>query len=195
MRWCSLPNSFRFSADAHEYFDGLNLVPGITGMLVKCGLIDDTWFTEESRIRGTAVHHLTAAYDLGALNLEAVAPVYRPYLLAHVAAMEQLRPSWTDVEVAYVHPHYRFGGRPDRVGACLRLQTVCEIKSGAPHKSHRVQLALQAILVAQASDLKDPFAWRRMAVYLRPNGRFKVEIHRDGRDFDQAHEVIQECCA
>lgn len=190
-----MPNSFRFESVGHEYFDEHGPIPSVTQLLERAGLVDTTFYTEASRERGSQVHALTSAFDLGSLDTDDPNMPHRGYLLAYMAAMDQLKPNWTDIEVAHLHPGYRFAGRIDRTGLCLGQQTVCEIKSGAPHASHRIQLALYALLAAHASNLKSPHAWQRVCLYLRPNGRFKVEIHRDRRDFDKALEVIQECCA
>lgn len=191
-----LADSFRFDAEAHEYIslvDG-QVLPHITGMLERTGWIDDTWMTEESSERGRCVHALTAEYDLAGLELETCVSRYRGYLLAHAAAMRALRPTWTAIEEPVVHPLLRFGGRPDRVGRVQQLQTVLEVKSGVEAPSHAIQTALQAILVSAYAPL--PAAqWRRLALYLKANGKYKLIEHRDRRDFDEAHRIIRVCVA
>lgn len=48
--------------DDHQYFlDGKRL-PSVTGILKAVGKIDATWYTEESRDRGTKVHQAIASY-------------------------------------------------------------------------------------------------------------------------------------
>ena len=186
--------AFRFDAEDHLYTDEGGAMPHITGMLAQTGWIDDRWYTEEASDRGTAVHRLTAEYDLGALDVQTCVTRYRGWLLGYVEAMRQLRPAWTDVEVPHVHPGYRFGGRPDRIGTVLRLLTVCEVKSGPPARSHQIQTALQAILAAHSSTLTVPHAWQRLAVHMKAKGRYKVERHNDRRDFDEAQRIIKVCC-
>lgn len=187
--------AFRFDAEEHIYTDehGRTL-PSITQMLAKTGWVDERWYTEEGSDRGSAVHRLSAEYDMGALDLQTTVTKYRGYLLGHVKAMEQLRPMWTDVEVPHVHPGYRFGGRPDRIGVVLRLKTVGELKTGKPEQSHGIQTALQAILAAECSDLKVPHAWQRIVWYVNDKGRFKVERFNDRRDFDEALRIVRVCC-
>lgn len=187
------PVAFNFDHVNHVYTVDGRPVPHITGMLEAAGLIDSTWYSEESCDRGTAVHDLTAAYDLGALDPRTLVSSFRGYLLAHVAAMQVLRPTHLAIEEPEVHPHYRFGGRPDRISKIYKVLTVLEVKSGAKEKSHQVQTALQAILVAWRYGLQ-PHMLQRMALYVKDTGKFDLQHHRDRSDFDKAMLVIRECC-
>ena len=188
------PVPFRFDHVEHVYTDAAGAtLPHITGMLLKVGIIDDTWFTEESCDRGIAVHDLTAGYDLGAIDPRSLVSNFRGFLLAHVAAMQVLRPTHLAIEEPEVHPHYKFGGRPDRVSRIYNVLTVYEVKSGAKEKSHQIQTALQAILVAWRYGL-EPHMVQRMAGYYKNTGKYDLELHRDRKDFDRALEVIKECC-
>jgi hypothetical protein len=188
--------AFRFDREEHRYtlLNGIEL-PHITGMLEQTGYIDDRWYTEESSRRGTAVHKLTADFDLGALDVPSCVSPFRGYLLAHVKAMTILNAEVLDVEEPLVHPEFCFGGRPDRGWKVFGLEAIGEIKTGAPEASHRVQTALQAILRAGAKvSLLPPTQIARYALYLKDRGKFFVEEHKDRRDFDKAYEVIRKCC-
>jgi hypothetical protein len=187
--------TFRFDAQHHDYIDleTGDVMPHITGMLERAGLIDDTWYTEESSARGTAVHKLTADYDLGALDVATCVSRYRGYLLGHVTAMQILQPEILSVEEPIVHPVHRFGGRPDRDVIIRRLRGVLEIKSGGEEKSHQIQTALQAELVALEAGIP-PEGLQRTCLYLKDKGKFKVVEHKDRRDFDEARRVIRLCC-
>jgi hypothetical protein len=186
---------FRFDHAAHRYIDlatGRTL-PHITGMLEAAGLVDDLWFTEESAARGTLVHRLTADYDLGALDVDQVDGLGRPYLLAHVDAMKVLQPEILRVEEPFVHPIHRYGGRPDRVIRYQGVAGVLELKTAAPADSHPVQTALQAILVAPALFLPAE-SLVRLCLYLQPSGKWKVVQHPRHADFVRARRIIRECC-
>lgn len=190
--------ALRFDAATHTYHDtgrGVT-VPHITGLLERAGWIDSTWFTEESSARGQAVHTLTAAYDMGALTLEDsdAGGGYRGWILGHAAVMRIMSPQWIAIEVPRIHAVHKFGGRPDRVGFVRKLAAVWEIKSGGPEKSHPIQTALQAILVA--GDLNLPaHAIARYAEYVNARGRFHVERHTDRSDFDEAYEILRRFAA
>lgn len=187
--------SFRFDAGLHEYTDleTGDVLPHITGMLEATGWVDDLWFTEESCVRGQAVHTLTANYDLGGIDVASCHSAYRGYLLGHVKAMSIVAPAWRSVEEPHVHPRFRFGGRPDRVGRIYGGAGVLEVKSGLAAPGHEIQTALQAILVADDLHLQ-PQALFRFALYLKKNGKFKLEEHRNRRDFDEARRIIKVCC-
>jgi hypothetical protein len=198
---------FRFDATEHVYYDEYGeVLPHITGILEKTGWVDSTWFSEESSIRGTAVHELTAHYDLGALDAASCVSSYRNYLLSHVAAMSMIPHEFYTVEEARVSPA-GFGGRPDRTGVIYGLKAVLDGKSGvkpSPARpagsvasddatSHGIQTALQAILVAP--DLGLPAeAIARFCLYWKPNGKFVLEQHRDRRDFAEAYRILKACC-
>lgn len=184
---------FRFDPVAHAYtIEGVR-VPSITQLLKRAGLVDDTWYTDDARDRGTRVHDLTAAYDLGGLALEDVVGFeeHAAYLQHYVEFVKMVRPEWGYVEVPFVHEAHRFGGRPDRVGRVFAMASVVEIKSGAPEKAHAVQTALQAILVAPLLTLP-PELIQRYVVYLTPE-KFKVEHYHSNRDLDRARKVLREC--
>jgi hypothetical protein len=186
---------FRFDATNHEYIDLETgaVLPHITGMLERTGWIDDTWYTEESSERGTAVHRLTADYDLGALDVESCVSRYRGYLLGHVAAMGILRPEIVAVEEPIINPIQKWGGRPDRVIVVRKLRGVLEIKTGIEARSHQIQTALQAILEGFECGIPAE-GLSRQALYLKDKGKFKLLEHRDRRDFIEAQRVIARCC-
>lgn len=185
---------FRFDANAHEYIDletGL-VLPHITGILKDAGLVDDRWFTDESRERGSIVHRLTTDYDLGALEPRSVVSTYRNYLLAYVDAKQMIgSPDWSHIEVPMAHSRKKFAGRPDRVGVLFGGISVVEIKSGAPEKCHPIQTAMQAILASQHVHIP-PEAILRFGLYLKPNGRFTMERHEHRGDFDVANRIIKD---
>lgn len=185
---------FRFDATQHEYIDIASgqVLPHITGMLKDTNWIDDRWFTEESSARGQAVHRLTSDYDFGALDVESCVSTWRPWLLTYIKAIEILRPRILSVEVPRVHWGWRFGGRPDRVAQIDGAVSIIEIKTGDELESHPIQTALQAILVAPDYHLP-PFSIRRYCVYVRDNGRFKLQPNDDRSDLDKARKVILEC--
>jgi PD-(D/E)XK nuclease superfamily len=185
---------FRFDAEQHEYIDIATgqVLPHITGMLKDTGWIDDTWFTEESSARGQAVHRLSADYDHGALHVDSCVSIWRPWLLTYIKAIEILRPRILSIEVPRVHWGWRFGGRPDRVAQVDGAVTILEVKTGDEQDSHPIQTAIQAMLVAPDFHLP-PFSIRRYCVYVRENGKFKVQPNNNRHDLDEARKVIAEC--
>lgn len=191
----------RFDPVEHAYYDRAGArVQSITQMLMRVGLVDGRWYGEESSERGTRVHELATDYDLGALDLERCVSAFRPWVCGYAAAMKRLRPTWEPdgIEHPSIHPAHRFAGRPDRVGRVFQARAIVEIKTN--NKSWNVeaatpiQTALQAILVSARYPLPAEH-WARYAIYIRPDGKFRIESHQDTRDFDRAYEIIRQCCS
>lgn len=71
-----------FNEADHSYFlDGVR-VPSVTGILKAEGFIDDRFFDEWSRDRGSMVHLATHYDDLGELDEDSLDPVIVPYVEA-----------------------------------------------------------------------------------------------------------------
>lgn len=187
---------FRFD-DAngeHAYYLDDVRIPSITQLIERAGLLKgQDYYTEASRERGQEVHRLCADFDLGVLDVARLDSPFRGYVLAYEAACKALRPSWDAIEVADVHPGFRFAGRTDRLGTVLKRRTVGEIKSAAKTSHHAVQTALQAVLASARWPLPAE-AWQRLTIYVKPSGKFTVEQHTDRRDLDVAMRLIKEFC-
>lgn len=187
------PIEFRFDHVEHAYYVAGRQVPNVTGMLQKTGWVDPTYYTDDVRERGRAVHQLTAEYDLGALDPSRLVSKYRGWLLAHVAAMARLKPTWDAIEEPEVHPSYQFGTRPDRVGKIYRVRSIVDEKSGLKDKAHPIQTALQAICVSWRWHLA-PEAMPRYALYIRDSGKFELVPHTKKSDLEEGYRIIKECC-
>lgn len=183
----------RFDARRHEYVDlrtGV-VVRSITQLLKRAGLVDDKFYTRASRDRGTAVHDLCAAYDLGALDPDECDSEFRGYLRAHVKAIALLRPTMLAVEEPVIHPTLGFAGRPDRVVKIAGVVGVLELKSGPLTRAHPIQCAMQCILVADFLDLPAEYM-QRHAWYLKRTGKVSIEGFTDRHDFTVARTIIRE---
>lgn len=187
------PVAFRFDHESHTYWIGDRQIPNVTSMLKATGHVDDTYFTEESRRRGQAVHGLTSDYDLKGLDVDRLVSPFRGYVLAHAEAMKRLKPAWLAVEVPEVHPKFGYGCRCDRVGKIYGAIGTLDEKTGPPSKWHSIQTALQAIAVSWRYGLA-PEAMQRFNLYVTEAGRYKVEQHVQKRDFDEAYRIIKRCC-
>lgn len=187
--------AFRFDADRHLYFLGDQVRPSISQMLKAGGLVDGHEFmTEEGKVRGTAVHRLTADYSLGAIeDVVSSTSKYKGYLLAYQAAMSRLQLEVLEVEEPQMHPVYRYGGRSDLVGRLWGLLSVIETKSGGKERWHPIQTALQAMLTAHRYGLK-PHQVGRYALYIQETGRYSLERHVNPGDFNKAEDLAREFC-
>ncbi len=116
-----------FDPIKHEYAISGRAVPSVTQVLQRAGLIDDSWFTEDSRERGTFVHEATALFDRGELDFDRLDPA----LVGYVEAWQMFRalvPVKFDlIEVPMWSEEYRFAGTIDRAWP----GHVLDIKTGA----------------------------------------------------------------
>lgn len=188
-------DDFRFDPKRHTYTDLRTgkVRPSVSKLLALGGLVNDAWMTEESALRGRAIHAATADIDLGVAVDPKAGERFRPYLLAWQAALERMRPEFEAVEEARMHPRYRYGCTTDRAGVVYGRLSVLEIKTGEPSKAHPVQTALQAILECDRWQLP-PDMVARWLVYLKPSGAFELEEHIRLRDLDRAYKLIREHC-
>lgn len=184
---------FRFDYDEHVYYVNDQPIPNTSSMLVTTGKVDPTYYTEDSRERGKAVHGLTARMDLHALDADRFVGLYRGYVLAHQAAMARLKPAMIAIEEPVVHPQFRFGTRPDRVAKVFRSLSVLDEKTGGREKWHAIQTAIQAIGIGWKYGVP-PEMIQRFTLYLDDGGGFSNVLHPRRRDFDEAYDVIRECC-
>lgn len=102
-----------FEPEGHRYDNGYE---SVTGILKAEGIIDDRFFTEESRDRGSYVH-LAVKYDhTGELDEESLDPVIVPYLQAWRTFKAQSSFVVESFETPMVASTYKYNGMPDVTG-------------------------------------------------------------------------------
>ena len=117
-------------------------LPHVTDILRDAGLIDTTWFTQEARDRGTAVHAAIHYLLDGDLDRDTLDPAIEPIVAAFVA--------WAGLDLSEViacEMHLDdmglgYQGRPDLI--CRRPDGkvwIIDYKCGAPAPWHGAQLA------------------------------------------------------
>lgn len=181
----------RFEKETHRYFTGDRELISVTTLMVREGLVEDFFFTEESRDRGLWVHERCTDYDLNAsekyftvdLSKDARAEGWWPYFEAWMkfrAMMPGLK--FLAIEVPIFRPDLGLAGRPDRVGLFRRQAVIVDLKTGAPSPMHGVQMALYDLLLGQL-----PLGVRRrFACYLQEDGDYRMREFKDRSDLDEA---------
>jgi len=100
----------------HRYFvDGEEQL-GVTRILQLCGFIDDRWYTEYGRWRGSAVHRATHYFDEGDIDRRTLDPVIKPFVADWKAFREATRFMPVEIEQPVFEPTYGYCGTPDRIG-------------------------------------------------------------------------------
>lgn len=162
-------SAFRFDAAEHAYWLGARRLPSVTDVIRAHGLVEERWFSEEARARGSYVHRACALLDEGSLDEERVAPEFAPYVEAWRRCRADLAPAWRAIErpVAALG----FAGTPDRVGVVDGAPAIVDIKT-----SERAELWWELQLGGYAALCAMPPAARLLSVQLRADARYLVRI-------------------
>jgi len=164
----------KFDPASHRYtLDGQVLV-SVTQVLKGVGLIDFNGINPDVLQRaaafGTAVHQACHLDDLGDLDEQSLDENLKPYLEAWRSFRGDMK--FDAIEQPLWHPVYGFAGTPDRI----KENTIWDIKTGTTvYTSSAIQLAGYSIL----ADI--PTA-RRLAVQLKPDGKYQVHEFKERTD-------------
>lgn len=182
-----MPDDFRFDEGTHTYHLNGDVLPSVTHVLVSSGLLDTTWYTQESASRGTRLHKILADIDGKHPPSEETAGLEDRIDAWHrFKAHSDFKP--LEIEMPRFHRLYKYAGTPDRIGQIgmnPKHRVLLDIKSGAfDPVAHPVQLAAYNLMLeAPAIDL-----W---VVELKADGNFR--IHVTNGDSAEAARVFMAC--
>lgn len=168
-----------FDPEFHRYYldDGTE-IPGVTDILTRDGIIDDRWFDDESRQRGSAVHDLCERYAHG----ERFDKNGRPLAdLEYVNAFA----SWMRDSGAYaikteglvcgnINGRW-YGGKFDGIYEISGKIVLLDLKTGAKANWHRAQLAAYS-MANDAKTGKKINPRLLIDLYLKKDGTYKSNI-------------------
>lgn len=157
-----------YNPETHEYHWRGKLVPSVTQVLKATGLIDDSWYSEESARRGQAVHRAVELDEAGTLDGSTVHPKVLPYLEAWRQFRRDTGYSSEVREYQVYHQSAQYAGTVDDRGILQGNKVILDRKTGGPQLWHQFQLAAYAM----AHD--EPRLYRRIRVQLKPDGSYKV---------------------
>jgi len=160
-------NAVEFNSEKHQYKASGILLPSVTEILKGAGLIDATFYTEESKVRGSYVHKACEYYDQGDLDEDSLDPQIAGYLQAYKKWKATFGYEFTWIEMPMQDKTGVYAGTSDRIIE-RRPRQIWDIKSGPYQKWHRVQSA------AYVNMLDDPFSYTRLGLYLQSSGKFTV---------------------
>jgi hypothetical protein len=169
-----------FNSTRHEYRVNGVIVPSVTQVLSL--VTDATWFTDDCRWRGSAVHAACQYLDEGDLDWATVEPEHEGYVRAWERAVRECGFVWDGIEEELYHPQHQYAGRRDRRGRIGQSRVVVDLKTSA---TLAPQTAMQ--LAAYVAPLESPRAYRRFAVRLKPDGTYTVKeypVAEYGRDWN-----------
>jgi hypothetical protein len=174
-----LRGPFRFDTAAHAYAVGRVAVPGIHAVLLACG-VEPTgarYYTPEARERGKAVHAATLLHDMGETSVR-LPDAWAPFFDAYRLFRREAPCRWRRMEHPRVHRRLGYATIIDRWGQVSGRPAVVEIKTGGPAPFHGPQLAGADLLLGPARGLR-----RRLAVYLRADGSYKLVEYDTAADY------------
>lgn len=171
-------DQMHFDETAHVYTVGGVQRPSVTQVLKDAGLIDTTWYTDEARERGKAVHLATQFLDEDDLEWNTLLPKHRGYVQAwqkftresrfRIGHDSEGRPL---IEYRLSHPVFGYCGTLDRLGTIGTVEYLLDIKTGSPQDWHGYQMA------GYSQCLPNPQSRKRMTVHLKENGSYSTREH------------------
>lgn len=166
-----------FTKETHQYLWDGKEVPSVSKLLKTSGLAPSgNFYTAGSAERGTEIHSHTEAFDHGFLTLEDMADhAYRGFIEAWVTFKLQTGFKPLAIEARIFSPSLWLAGTVDRLGMIGSEGVILDIKSGQPQAWHKYQLAAYN-LIRSSRD-------KRICVYLRADGSFKILTFSDDEDY------------
>ncbi len=166
--------NLEFDPTNHIYWMDGQIIPSCTQILSGVGLINFNYISPDVLQRaadfGKAVHLACALDDMGDLDEQSLDPNLKPYLEAWRTFRGKT--VWYNIEEPMCSEVYRFAGTPDRIGEMV----IVDIKTGTTVPAWTgLQLAGYAILDNISTA-------RRMAVQLKPDGKFTVHEFKERQD-------------
>lgn len=156
----TLQPELSFSEDDHVYKWRGTIIPGVTSMLSKCGLVDSAWFHEQAAIRGQAVHAAIHLYNEGRLDWDSLSDEIAPYLVQWIEFCAAHKVETIYSEVRLVSAADMFGGTVDWIGLVdddtklIDFKTMLKPRRAAPWWA--IQLALYRRLVSESLNIAPP---------------------------------------
>ena len=186
-----------FNEEDHLYTVDGKEQASVTTILKEQGFIDSTWFTDEARDRGSHIHKATQYMDEGILDIRSIVPEYLPYLKAYKQFSRDYKPDWKLIEFKVADLLHGYTGALDRFGflSITNQWVLADIKTGVKNKTTGLQTAayehglynmldlnqfaeLTGVFIKDVRELKI----KRIGIYLRKDGTYKIEKYTDKQD-------------
>lgn len=165
-------DSLTFDEVEHRYrYDGRE-VPSVTQILSEFGMVNDAWYREFHRWRGSVVHKCCELDDLNDLDDSSV----DPRVLGHLDAYRNFRRDFqfepVAIERRIYHPLARYAGTYDRAGVIGKHLVLLDLKSGAPAPAAALQTAAYAACFERSQ------LFRRIALWIKADGNYQVKEYK-----------------
>lgn len=160
-----------FDPSDHSYFSEGEILPSVTRILMDEGFVNDRWFTEESRNRGSDIHLAIKHHYVGGCSIPpGIAGYFKGFLKFKVEC------NWKPEIIEEPMACDLYAGTPDQLGMMNSFRAILDIKSGAP----------SLVTALQTQGYKglhpDYCNARRFALHLTAKGKYKLIEYTDRRD-------------
>jgi len=162
-----------FNEAAHEYSCEGKVYPSVTQILKDCGIIDITWYTDETAQRGTFVHDCLKLIDQGtpAVLLEYGEDI-EGYINAYLQFKKDAQYKIEAIEEPLCSQEYGFAGTPDRICELNGKSCILDIKTGQKQEWHGAQLSAYKMLHGDDQGVL-------RGLYLNKDGKYRLESFKD----------------
>lgn len=167
-----------FDKQAHVYKWGDKVIPSVTQILKGVGIIEDKFYTDDAREKGTYVHAVLEMIDRNPdKRID-----YDESVSGYVKAWGDFKRDNVDeileIEKPMFFDDYLFAGTLDRIVKLKNVgNAVIDIKTGASQRWHELQTAGYELLAF------DKQTTPRACVYLSEDGRYQIKRHQFMSDF------------
>ncbi len=163
-------------------------------MFLQVRYSDNTYYTEESRYRGSYIHRVTHLIDD---NDSGIWGKIHHDFLGFVEAYCEWKEVWKFKprmrEVPIYHPEHNYGVTPDGEGLILQGdEAIVEIKTGTMPWWTAIQTASQDMAV-HAWDKDQRKTRRRIGVELKKTGKFRAKEFDDEDDYHTWQANLKTC--
>lgn len=163
-----------FDSDGHRYFVNGDLVPSVTQVIRDAGMIDDRYFTEYHRWRGSEAHKAIATWNrAGNIDRRKVDPKIRPYLEGALKWMKDMGFTPMFVEERRYDSLWNVCGTADLIGYFKGSHPVVDTFVDWKSNDHRMGQATTRYQLAAYGHMFDPKGiFRRIEVVIGPDGNY-----------------------
>jgi len=166
---------FSFDPETHTYTLDDRRLESVTEILKPLSPSD--FYTEEGRIRGTAIHNAVSDFHAG--KDPDLPAEYAAYLDGYIQFCHDYHYEPIEVEVPLYHRTMRYAGTPDSYGDSALGRILPDVKTGAFIPSYALQTAGYEELIVNTTKLKK---FTRLSVHITTEGNYRVELHKSFTD-------------
>ena len=160
---------FNFDKESHTYFLDGRVIPSVTQILAKSGILDNRFFKAGAAERGTSVHEQCERIANG-LEIEAE----NGYTSAFRSFLNDSKIEPVEIETQY-YSKLGFAGTLDLIAVFRGELVLIDIKTGIYQEWWQLQLAGYSLLIGNENI-------RRFSLGIKENGKYKFSEYQNKKE-------------